>query len=875
MRTLALLALLLPGTFAPAEDKPTIAVPENASSTVILAAKEVRRYVYLRTGLLPDILKTAAAVPLRPNVIVVAPAGSKLIGLLPLESSFRDTLNRMNKDGHCLKTISTATGRILLITGYDDTATLYGAYTYAEKLGVRFHAHGDVIPDGRIDFKIPDCSEWHIPLFATRGLQPFHDFPEGPDWWNLDDYKAIFGQMAKMKMNFFGLHTYPEGGAGPEPTVWIGFKEDIRPGNGVSSSYPARYYTTTGDPSWGFNPRKTGDYFYGCGQLFETDFYGSELMKGYTPHVRIGLGEPIPKQEFWNVEARTISPTEWNDLFARTAGFYSSAFSFGRDLGIAMCIGTETPLVLPTPVRSRVSELGKDTTESRLRQELYEGMFERIKQTIPIDYYWFWTPEDWTWSGNNELQVEKSRGDLEAAQRAAERVKAPFALATCGWVLGPKQDRSMFDTFLPKSWAISCISRDLGYEPVDAGFAKITGRPKWAIPWLEDDPALTIPQLWAGRMRRDAADALAYGCTGLIGIHWRTKVLSPNISALAKAAWDQHGWNPQAGEKLNAEQAIARSKQPERDLPTDDFYLDWAENQFGPGPGAQIAALYSRLDGMETYDKGRASAMNMPVPADWVSGPGGIKADTLTWEQRKKDYGFVDELERIRGSVTGPENLDRFDYWLNMLRYLRATGKFACSAGEINRLIEKVKKDSLGERSQYRQGFVDLRTRQMHELEEVIQCLLRTVSTNGELGTLANWQQHIMTFFVFIPGHEIDKLLNQPLPDSCWPSRKNLEQERIIVPTVRTAVRRGEDVRVKAILPAGSIKSARLFWRSLSAKKFMQAELTHINRAVWEGAIRAKDIADDLEYYLEVKTSKGTTRFPSGAPERNQTVVVY
>jgi len=32
---------------------------------------------------------------------------------------------------------------------------LYGAYTFAEKLGVRFYLDGDVIPDARIPFAIP------------------------------------------------------------------------------------------------------------------------------------------------------------------------------------------------------------------------------------------------------------------------------------------------------------------------------------------------------------------------------------------------------------------------------------------------------------------------------------------------------------------------------------------------------------------------------------------------------------------------------------------------------------------------------------------------------------------------------------------------
>ena len=40
-----------------------------------------------------------------------------------------------------------------------------------------------------------------------RGLQPFHDFPEGPDWWDQNQYRHVMSQLSKMKMNFLGLHT--------------------------------------------------------------------------------------------------------------------------------------------------------------------------------------------------------------------------------------------------------------------------------------------------------------------------------------------------------------------------------------------------------------------------------------------------------------------------------------------------------------------------------------------------------------------------------------------------------------------------------------------------------------------------------------------
>ena len=184
-------------------------------------------------------------------------------------------------------------------------------------------------------------------------------------------------------------------------------------------------------------------------------------------------------------------------------------------------------------------------------QELYEGIFRRIMLTHPLDYYWFWTPEGWTWTRSARPQIDATLADIRAAIAAHRKVNPPFTLATCGWVLGPPQQPALFDRFLPREMPMSCINRQVGHEPVEPGFAGIEGRPKWAIPWLEDDPALTSVQLWAGRMRKDAVDALRYGCTGLLGIHWRTREIGPNVAALAAAAWDQ-SWNVQEHKEQRA-----------------------------------------------------------------------------------------------------------------------------------------------------------------------------------------------------------------------------------------------------------------------------------------------------------------------------------
>jgi hypothetical protein len=728
-------------------NSPIILISEKSTDLIRLAAKEVKRYTYLANGIVPDLSeKLISAKPLG-DIIVISSLNEELTKELGLEKTFTDSIRRLGNDGYCLKTFLKDQHKILLITGNTDLGTLYGAYQYAEELGIRFYAHGDVVPDEQKKFTLPNLHIMASPLFETRGLQPFHDFPEGPDWWNSDDYKSIFTQMVKMKMNFFGLHTYPQGFAGPEPTVWIGLKEDINPDGTVKFSYPARYFTTTGDTPWSYNLRKTGDYFYGCGQLFETDFYGSEIMNGFTPAGPVADGHGFSPEYEWKIEpVQQISDNQWNELTNRSGSFYNNVFSYGRSLGIKMCVGTETPLIIPRKVKAHIKQLGKDTTEFKIRQDLYEGIFQRIKLAYPIDYYWFWTPEDWTWSGNNQKHIDQTRLDLEAAVAAAEKTRVPFSLATCGWVLGPAQDRAMFDNFLPQTWAMSCINREVGFSPVEPGFAKVSKRPKWAIPWLEDDPGLILPQLWAGRMRRDAADAMAYGCTGLIGIHWRTQILGPNISALAKAGWTQNSWNPEAGKKLDQNNAVHNSKNPKRDMPVEDFYLDWATAQFGKSIANEAATIFANLDGTKPGSK----LTLLPRPGDW-SGPGGIKPDTIEWDKRKSDYQFIDKFEKLKGSVNGISNSERFNYWLNTFKYLRATGKFACSAGELNRIVAAVKKDTANYNRDLVNRFINIRSRQIEEFREVLSYLVETINTTGELGTMANWQQHNYAAYIFIP----------------------------------------------------------------------------------------------------------------------------
>ncbi len=503
----ALSSCVSPPGSPPSRARP-ILLPPGAAPPVRLAAREVRRYLYLRTGTLLPIRNHRGE---RPPALVLA-----------LDPS-------LPPDAYRLQTVGKGRKKQVRILGRNGTALLHGAYAFAEKLGVRFFLHGDVIPEKKIPFSLPDLDETGTPLFRLRGIQPFHDFPEGPDWWSLEDYRAVLYQLAKLRMNFIGFHCYPEGGVGPEPLVWIGLPSDIGPGPKVKFSYPSRWASTKSG-SWGYAPARTSQFAAGAGMLFERDDFGSPLLRG--------------------LPFKPSGTKECNRVFERAGTMLGKAFRFARMLGIQVCLGTETPLTIPRALKKHLEEKGLDPSSPQTVRLLYEGIFRRLAQVSPADWYWLWTPESWTWGGTSKAQVDRTLRDIRLALEALEKAGRPCRFATCGWVLGPPSDRALFGKILPADATVSCINRQVGFSFVEPAFSLAGNREKWAIPWMEDDPALTIPQLWVGRVRRDAADALGRGCTGLFGIHWRTRPLGPNISALARAAWDQSGWNPAPGKPL-------------------------------------------------------------------------------------------------------------------------------------------------------------------------------------------------------------------------------------------------------------------------------------------------------------------------------------
>ena len=381
--------------------------------------------------------------------------------------------------------------------------------------------------------------------------------------------------------------------------------------------------------------------------------HGLIRIEGYAPPAGTPGTEPL-------TQFASAAGHHW----AANAAWAPNATAAGFSAAGVICAVFSTGPPLPAPLSAF---------------DFYLGSLLRLQQLLgdSLTYFWSWTPEGWSvgrapppppplpppptpaaapprreWDKvdiNNPLIQDAVKDSLmlEAAHAAlAAGGGVVPKLASCGWTVGPLGARWYYDTVLPPSWAITSIDMKVGNTPVDPAYENITHRTaanKWAIPWAEDDPGLTAPELWVNRSLLHARDAAAYGVGGLLSIHWRTRMTSPQIGSAHAVAWNLT-------------------------LTADDYWAGWAAGQFGdPAVAAAAAAVFATS----------ADSYSLPRPVDWIDGPGGMSPSAAKCDFATV-YAWVDTLVALRpallaaiaGGTATLAHLERFDYW---------AGQFVCA----------------------------------------------------------------------------------------------------------------------------------------------------------------------------------------------------
>ena len=803
-----------------------ISIRQQASDQERLAAYEIQRYVYLRTRKLVRVRRGSHA-------------GDRIV----VSSKDRSFCGEIGQDlapqQFTLQTSQAQAGKVWWVVGGDGVGALYGAYRFAEKLGVRFGLDEDILPDECLNGGLPEVEETGKPRFALRGLLPFHDFSVGPDWWNLQDYQSVLSQMVKLRMNFFGLHTYPSWNpsAGPEANVWIGLPEDVDARGNVRFGYESGVVTTR--RGWEVKPYPTSRYASGAGLFFETDDYGPDFL--------------LPWLDWPKTGAQAAA------MYNQYGDFQERAFTHACRLGIKTCVGTEIPLGIPKGLAERLEAKGMNANDPAVIRTLYEGTFLRLKRKMPIDHFWVWAPEIWLgaepgcagWEITTRTNVER---DLAAIPAAARAVEAPFGFATCGWRLGTMDDPFWFHHRTPTNWVASSINTSGGADPVEKHYDAMPGRPKWVVGWAEDDSTAGAHcctcwdlQLWVQRMFVNSQDAFRYGCEGMMAIHWRTAAISPNIMALAHAGWDF----------TQGTQARPGAEGPG----IDEFWADWGIGMFGADVGTEVGRVLQKLDATHP-------AINSLIAEGARTSDARISGF----------FAPLREMEALRWRIHGTGNLERFDYWAS---FIRATELRVRTWALADRLAVKMKEAEAISDADKKRGFVlnevvPRRVELARSYEDLIVAFVRCAKSPGDVGTISSIESGMRERLLSSQDAAMTRILEQPLPVAAAVSSAYRGAPRIFVSAKCTQTKAGEPQEIRAFVLSGpKCGGLELYWRPLGSGAFKKVTARHQARQAYRVNLPPRS-EGALEYYLEAKLADGQeVLWPATAPALCQTVIAW
>lgn len=173
-RLLAIIAVLFvfPSAALPAAGlnvRAAVICPQETSPLETLAAREIQRYVYLRTGELPPILTAKPRLRFSEDAIIVGRKDRDHAGAARQDQQLRAAVAALQAQQYVLKTIQAEGRRTLLVVGDDDVGRLYGAYPFAGCLGARFYLRADEL------HRLPLLPGILRPLYSRTGGLDRHE----------------------------------------------------------------------------------------------------------------------------------------------------------------------------------------------------------------------------------------------------------------------------------------------------------------------------------------------------------------------------------------------------------------------------------------------------------------------------------------------------------------------------------------------------------------------------------------------------------------------------------------------------------------------------------------------------------------------------
>jgi len=739
-----------------------------------------------------------------------------------------------------------ATQRVSL-TGASPQAVLYAVFDFIERQGAFFGLDGEVYPlDPSKDLSLPGVGQsWRAePRFKVRGLVPWPDFLNCVTIYNREDWRAYLEAMVRMRFNTLGVHVYS--GAEQWTESFLSFE--------YAGAGHLAYTDTSATNRWGYLPERTSRFGMGSADFYADEVFGSEA----TTQARSCWEDQELAQQLW-----------------------AEAFRYARQLGIRTGVGFE-PYQIPdeifraTPPEAHyVSPNPKIPgpridPESAAAKDILEARLGRLLEAYPtVDHVWLWEDEQMNWA-SQKANVPLSATPFRQAHAFLKRHAPDKRMVLSGWG-GVVRHFAYFHKALPQDVIFSSLNDNLGWDPVSEEYQKLGNRERWPIPWLEDDPSMWLPQLHVNRFVRDMDLAEKYGCQGLMGIHWRHRIMDASAGFQSRYSW-------------------------QKELTPTRFFQAFAAVQAREPRAGSLAKVLE--------DTGR----DRLILCSWT---GRIKDGHHEIHEYTGDY---DEAFEFWRGYEPPESTKRSQ--AEVARQLRGLAAAASSAAERERLgylagfvelltpyseswslafrLSEKLKEATALRKQGKTGAakglieaegVPLWLKLAPRVRQVFLQYQGIVSTRNDQGQLASMHNKYERLALYRLRASMKEFLGELPPETerLFSQARQPDSDaapRVFVPTRPTVLGAGDRVRVHAVLPGqGEVRTVTLLSRVAGSREWISSPMTLAGRRTYVAELEPPNAASPLlDYYVEATCDAGGEKkvlsTPPEAPGRFYTVTL-
>ncbi len=733
------------------------------------------------------------------------------------------------------------------LTGATPQAVLYAVFDFLERQGAFFGLEGDLYPlepARALNFPAQHQPWQAQPRFNTRGLLPWPDFLNCISVFNIEEHRTYLEAMLRMRFNTLGIHVYS--GAGQWTESFLSFE--------YAGAGHLAFTDTSATNRWGYLPERTSRYGMGAADFFASEVFGSEATTKAT--------------SCW--EAEEFAQQLWGE-----------AFRYAQKLGIRTGVGFE-PYQIPdeifraAPPEARYLPANPKTPgpridpESVAARDILETRLARLLEVYPtVDYVWLWEDEQMNWASQTE-NVPLSLTPFQQAHNFLKRHAPEKRLVISGWG-GVVRHFAYFHKHLPEDIIFTSLSDNLGWDPVNEEFGKLEGRERWPIPWLEDDPAIWLPQFHVHRAAEDIDRAEKFGCQGLLGIHWRHRMMDSDAGFQARRSWDG-------------------SLQPE------DYFRKFAAVQARDARAEKLAQILSRTDRdrliLCTFtgkiEKGHHQTHE--YTGDYDEAFQFWNGYEPPQEVKKSQSEVAQDLRALAGGASSAAEHERLDYFARYVEFVVPYSESWSLAFHLNHILQQaqdLKKQgkSAGAKQKVMTEGVPLWLKLAPLVREALLCYQNTVTERNELGTLASMHNKYERLALFRLRASMKEFLGE-LPHETERTFEEVRKpdanavSRIFIPTRPSLLGKGDKVRIFAVaLGQGKIARVTLSTRSADSGTWDSIPMSLVGRRTYMADLGAHEAGEALrDYYVaadfDTVNARRVLTDPLEAPARFYTVTL-